>query len=350
MSTPVVRRKHMTGISKLKLVALLLGCALSHTTRAESTATASYLQHPKAQKLIAEVKAENSYPVDKLEALLGSAVKVQSILDAIARPAEKTKTWAEYRPIFLTQDRVERGMEFYRTHRATFIRAEQEYGVSRFVILAIIGVETRYGKHKGNYRVIDSLATLAFDYPPRAPFFRSELKHFLQLEQEAHIDLMQAKGSYAGAMGFGQFISSSYRHFAVDFDGDGKRDLINNPVDAIGSVANYFKQHGWQSGAPVASLARFLKPESEAADLEKLLNQDLKPQLTILELKQAGLLADADYADTSKATAMRLDGEQGQEYWIGLQNFYVITRYNHSPLYAMAVYQLSQELKQRLSS
>ncbi len=316
-----------------------------------------YLDHPKAQQFVAEIRQEESYPADKLTTLLASAEKNQSILDAIARPAEKTKTWAEYRPIFLTQDRIDQGIRFYREHQATFIRAEQEFGVSRYLILAIIGVETRYGKHKGNYRVVDALATLAFDYPPRSPFFRSELKHFLQLEQEAGIDLMNARGSYAGAMGYGQFISSSYRHYAVDFDGDGHRDLINNPVDAIGSVANYFKQHGWQAGAPVASLARYLGDNTGAEQLQAVLHRGPKPQkpnLTILEIKQAGLIADAGddthYRDSDKATAMAFAGAEGEEFWIGLQNFYVITRYNHSPLYAMAVYQLSEELKRRLSS
>ena len=327
--------------------------ALLATTVHGNESKDSYLDHPKAKAFIAEIAKEQSYPKEKLEALLASASKSQSILDAISRPAEKTKTWAEYRPIFLTQDRIDKGIEFYRQHEDTFKRAEQTFGVSRFVILAIIGVETRYGKHKGNYRVVDSLATLAFDYPPRSPFFRSELKHFLQLEQEAGIELMSAKGSYAGAMGFGQFISSSYRHYAVDFDNDGHRDLINNPVDAIGSVANYFKEHGWQQGKPVASLARFLGDEEQQAQLDSVLSKGpkpQKPQLTIMEIKQAGLIADADYDDEEKATAMVFEGAEGTEYWIGLQNFYVITRYNHSPLYAMAVYQLSEELKKRLSS
>ncbi len=356
MSQSETNRTPKSLSKPLRRMALLLTLGIFSQVAAASPAPASttapgYLSHPEAKKLVAEIEAEKSYPMDKLNTLLGSAEKSQSILDAIARPAEKTKTWAEYRPIFLTQDRVDKGVEFYQAHKDTFLRAEKEFGVSRYVILAIIGVETRYGKHKGNYRVIDALATLAFDYPPRAPFFRSELKHFLQLEQEAGIDLMSAKGSYAGAMGFGQFISSSYRHYAVDFDGDGHRDLINNPVDAIGSVANYFKQHGWKSGEPVASVARSLTDNDNPA-LDAVISQGpkpQKPQLTILDIKQAGLLADADYRDDEKATAMRFAGAEGTEYWIGLQNFYVITRYNHSPLYAMAVYQLSEELKQRLS-
>ena len=342
-----------THRAPIHLTILFLLGWVGYAVQANGAEASGYLQHPAAQAFIAEIKAENAYPAAKLKTLLASAKQNQSILDAISRPAEKTKTWAEYRPIFLTRDRIDQGVEFYRQHESTFRKAEQEFGVSRFIVLAIIGVETRYGKHKGNYRVVDSLATLAFDYPPRSPFFRSELKHFLQLEQEAGIDLMSAKGSYAGAMGYGQFISSSYRHYAVDFDGDGHRDLINNPVDAIGSVANYFKQHNWASGQPIASLARFMGDDEQNTQLNAIISQGPKPekpQLTILEIKQAGLMADAEFPDKEKATVMAFSGVDGTEYWIGLQNFYVITRYNHSPLYAMAVYQLSEELKKRLSS
>lgn len=338
-----------TAVTLTFNLSIIVAGLLAFALQAQAQSAEGYLSHPEATKFIDEIASENRFPEQKLRELLASAEKKQSILDAIARPAEKTKTWAEYRPIFLTQDRIDKGAAFYQQHKQTFIQAEQQYGVSRFIILAIIGVETRYGHHKGNYRVIDSLATLAFDYPPRSTFFRSELKHFLELEKEAGIDLMQAKGSYAGAMGFGQFISSSYRHYAVDFDNDGQRDLINNPVDAIGSVANYFKRHGWQDHKPVASVARFMKSPDQQKQLDNIVNTGLKPKLTILDIKQAGLMADANYPANEKATAMRFAGEQGAEYWIGLQNFYVITRYNHSPLYAMAVFQLSEELKQHLA-
>ncbi len=333
----------------MKLLATLFTLIL-FTPIATQAETTSYLEHPKAQVFIDEVVQEGLISKEQITELLASAEKKQSILDAISRPAEKTKTWGEYRKIFLTQDRIEKGMTFYQQYKATFEKAEQEFGVSQFVILAIIGVETRYGKHKGSYRVVDALSTLAFDYPPRSKFFRSELKHFLYLEKEAGIDLMAAQGSYAGAMGFGQFISSSYRHYAVDFDGDGHRDLINNPVDAIGSVANYFKQHGWKKGEPVTSLARLIMQPEKPDNVKNIVNQGLKPELTILEIKQSGLLPDALYPDDAKATAMELEGEEGTEYWVGLQNFYAITRYNHSPLYAMAVYQLSEELKKRLAT
>lgn len=332
--------------SALLATSTLLLSVLPALTSAEKSA--NYLQHPLAKSFVDEVVAEGKFKRADVEALLASATRKDSILDAIARPAEKTKTWAEYKPIFVNDRSIDGGIAFYRAHQDALIRAEKEYGVSRYIILAIIGVETRYGGNKGNFRVIDALATLAFDYPPRAPFFRSELKHFLHLKEEAHIDLMTATGSYAGAMGFPQFISSSYRNFAVDFDHDDHTDLINNPVDAIGSVANYFRQHGWDQNKPVASLARFMGDDSMEAGLDAVVNQDLTPVLTVADLRRRGLEPDQDIDADAKATALRLEGAAGIEYWIGLNNFYVITRYNRSPLYALAVYQLSEALRARL--
>ncbi|HVL00830.1 MAG TPA: lytic murein transglycosylase B [Dongiaceae bacterium] len=333
-----------------RFLRLPLLCLLASTAvHADDSQPATYLKHPEAGRFIDEVVKETQFPRPELEALLASATRKDTILEAIARPAEKTKTWAEYRPIFVTQDRIDGGIDFYKTHASTLERAEKEFGVSRFIIVAIIGVETRYGKHKGNYRVIDSLATLAFDYPPRAPFFRNELKEFLHLKQEAHIDLMTAKGSYAGAMGYPQFISSSYRKWAVDFDADQHIDLIDNPVDAIGSVGSYFKAHGWQDGAPVVSLARYMGKEEDEAKLDSWVNQDLEPVHTVADFRKAGLAPDQEVADTLKATALKLEGEDGTEYWLGLNNFYVITRYNRSPLYSLSVYQLSEALRSKLN-
>lgn len=335
----------LAKILRLPLLCLLVAGA----SQAEDQTPPSYLAHPGAKPFIDEVVQEGTFKRPELEALLASATRKDSILEAIARPAEKTKTWAQYRPIFITRDRIEGGVEFYKTHAATLERAEKEFGVSRYIIMAIIGVETRYGKHKGNYRVIDALATLAFDYPPRAPFFRNELKEFLHLQQEAHIDLTTAKGSYAGAMGFPQFISSSYRKFAVDFDADQRIDLIDNPTDAIGSVASYFKAHGWQDGAPVVSLARYMGNEQDEISLAGWVNQDLEPVHTVGDFRKVGLVPDQEVADNLKATALKLEGEDGIEYWLGLNNFYVITRYNRSPLYALSVYQLSEALRSKLN-
>ena len=217
-----------------------------------------------------------------------------------------------------------------------------EYGVPAEIIAAIIGVETRYGANKGSYRVVDALSTLAFDYPPRSKFFKSELKQVFLLAREQGFAVDELKGSYAGAMGFGQFIPSSYRHYAVDFDGDGVADILNNPVDAIGSVANYFVKHKWREGEPVAYQVEY----TGAADSE-LFYKNLKPKHKLSELYQNGV-SEIKGADASKsARLLLLNAEQGPQHWVTAHNFYVITRYNHSHLYAMAVFQLSEALREK---
>lgn len=327
-----------------------LGIILFCTTYSlEAKNEGNYLEHKKFQAFLEKVVKEDGHKKEDIVALFQDAKRKDSILEAIARPAEKRLTWAKYQDIFLTKKRAEKGIVFYKKYKAAFKKAESTYGVPSEIILAIIGVETRYGSNKGSYRVIDSLSTLAFDYPPRSKFFTKQLQQFLLLAKEAGIDLKTTTGSYAGAMGFPQFIPSSYRHYAVDFDGDGKIDLINNPVDAIGSVANYFNEHGWITGAQVTSPARYLKQQGKTSDLEPIVNQGLKPKLIVSDLTAAGLISDTPFNANASATAMKLRGKQGDEYWIGLKNFYVITRYNHSKLYAMAVYQLSETLKPKIT-
>lgn len=299
----------------------------------------SYGAHPMASAFVDKMVSEHGFDRAYMEAAMVSATRKQTILDAIARPAEKTKTWGQYRKIFVTEKRTRLGREFMETYADTLARAELEFGVPANVISAIIGVETRYGRQKGNYRVLDALATLSFDYPRRSKFFSGQLEEYFLLVKEQKFDAETVKGSYAGAMGYGQFIPSSYRHYAIDFDGDGVADIVNNPVDAIGSVANYFKSHGWTPGERVALTATVT--ESHNVDVA---NQQLKPKLTVAELNQHGYIPSAKIDTDQTATAMRLVGDSGDEYWIGLDNFYVITRYNHSKLYAMAVYQLSNEL------
>jgi len=318
------------------------------TFNAYASPKGDYLQHDKFKAFLNTVVKEDGHDKQAVLNLFNDAERKESILKAIARPAEKRLTWAKYQDIFLTKKRAEKGIEFYKKHKAIFQQANDKYGVPPEIILAIIGVETRFGSNKGSYRVIDALSTLAFDYPPRSKFFTKQLRQYLLLGKEAGIDLKSTTGSYAGAMGFPQFIPSSYRHYAIDFDNDNVTDLINNPVDAIGSVANYFSEHGWASNAPITSPARFLKANGKESDLDGLVNQRLKPSLTVQDINNAGLVGDKAYDKNLKATAMRLKGKQGNEYWIGLNNFYVITRYNHSKLYAMAVYQLSETLKPKI--
>ena len=230
------------------------------------------------QEFISEMSTEHGFDSTELTEHFKSVKISSSILKAISRPAE-AKPWYKYRPIFLTRDRIKQGVAFLRENEATLKQAETDYGVPSEIIVAIIGVETRYGRHAGRYRVIDSLSTLGFDYPKRSKFFRSELKEFFLLAREQKLDPLTVKGSYAGAMGIPQFISSSYRHYAVDYDGDDKIDIWNNPVDAIGSVGNYFKVHGWRNGEVITTPAKTRGDKHIA-----LLSKGLETHATVAEL------------------------------------------------------------------
>ena len=307
-----------------------------------------YADHPKASAFIDKMVAKG---MDRgfVTGLVADAKPQQSILEAIARPAEKRLDWGGYRKIFLGQSRIDQGVEFWNTHQQTLDRASAEFGVAPEVIVAIIGVETRYGRQAGSYRVIDALATLAFDYPPRSTFFSGQLGEFMQLLQEQKLDPKTLKGSYAGAMGYGQFIPSSYRHYAVDFDRDGTTDILTNPVDAIGSVANYFKQHGWRNDEAVTLPVSLNASVAKSVD-EVPWSSALKPIETVAYWRNKGLNIDAVQANERVATAMRLSADGVDQYWLGLHNFYVITRYNHSSLYAMAVHQLSQAIVEKRSA
>lgn len=290
-------------------------------------------------EFIAEMTRDYGFASEQLRDLFKQAERKQAILDAISRPAERVKPWKEYRPIFLTDSRVAQGVDFWRENEAALSRAEAEYGVPAEIIVAIIGVETFYGRNTGSHRVIDALSTLGFDYPPRQPFFRQQLKEFLLLTREEQVDPLTLKGSYAGAMGLPQFMPSSFRAYAVDFDGDGHIDIWNNPTDAIGSAASYFKQHGWAAGEPVVARANV-----SGERFEEGLTVGLESQKNAGEMRALGWQFDKSVADQTAVTAFRLEGAEGDEYWLGLPNFYVITRYNRSVMYAMAVHQLSQLL------
>ena len=287
---------------------------------------------------IQEMVTKHGFDRAELTGLLQEARFRQDIIDAITRPAE-AKPWYQYRRIFLTPARAEGGVAFWHDNRHDLRRAQQAYGVPPEIIVAIIGVETRYGKYTGRHRVLDALSTLAFRYPPRSRFFRRELEQFLLMAREEGMIPTQPKGSYAGALGKAQFIPSSFRAYAVDFDGDGKRDLWQSNADAIGSVANYFVRHGWRPGETVTVKAR-----SGGTGHQRFVKAGMKPSLRVKDLKAAGITTDAQLDPAALASLIKLETKDGHEYWLGLHNFYVITRYNHSNLYAMAVYQLSQEI------
>ena len=311
-----------------------------------------FLERNEVRQFIREVAAEHQLDQHRLAGHFTGLSSQQGIIDAISTPAERTLTWGEYRGIFLKNKRIEQGREFISEHRSLLSRATEEFGVPASVITAIIGVETFYGRITGKHKVIEALATLAFDYPPRAKFFRAELEEFLVLSTKEGWDPAQIKGSYAGAMGYPQFISSSYRQYAVDFDGDGKRDLHGNIADVIGSVANYLAVHGWKADAPVASRWQTAdgKDVGDRADVIALKRKSLKPQIALSTIKNLGYKPDLpsvfDQAERDEefVSVMLLQGLDKQETWVGYKNFYVITRYNHSHLYAMAVLQLSDAI------
>lgn len=299
----------------------------------------AYENAAQVDAFIAEMSREHGFAEAQLRQLFAGAERKQPILDAISRPAERVKPWKEYRPIFITDARIAQGVAFWSRHAETLARAEREYGVPAQVIVAIIGVETFFGRNTGNWRVLDALATLGFDYPPRADFFRKELREFLLLTREQQVDPLTLSGSYAGAMGLPQFMPSSFRAYAVDFDHDGHIDIWNNPVDAIGSVASYFQRHGWVAGDPVVTRARI-----EGTRFADGLTLGLEPVKSVGDLRQLGWTPLDTVDDNYAVTAFRLEGAQGDEFWMGLPNFYVITRYNRSVMYAMAVHQLSAAL------
>lgn len=271
--------------------------------------------------------------------LLDGAEYQQSIINAISRPAEATKPWHEYRKIFLTDQRRKEGVAFWRTHHELLEKVSVETGVPAEIIVAIIGVETSYGKITGKYKVIDALTTLGLYYPPRAPFFSGELKQFLRLpDARFPADKSEVLGSYAGAMGWGQFMPTSFANWARDYDEDGKIDLWHSHADIVASVANYFVQHGWLSDQPVAERAA-ARADAKVPELRAT-----ETLYTVGALAELGYSLAEDLAPEMPATLLVLDGDQGKEFWVTHQNFYVISRYNRSPLYSLAVYQLSQQL------
>lgn len=269
----------------------------------------------------------------------------KSILNAISNPHESLP-WYKYRNIFLRKDRIEEGVAFWKKHRKTLEQAERKYGVPQEVIVAIIGIETKYGQRQGSYHVLDALTTLGFAYPPRAKFFKKELGQFLLLCKEQHFDPFSVQGSYAGAMGQPQFMPSSYRQYAVDFDRSGKRDLMHSPQDAIGSVGNYLKKNGWRNKVPLIYKAQVLNQKHT-----QLKQKSNRPQFTARTLNKYGVQTTSSLPRRDKFVWLPLDvSSKKQDYWVGSHNFYVITRYNTSKLYAMAAVQLSEAIKAAMNN
>jgi membrane-bound lytic murein transglycosylase B len=292
------------------------------------------------EAFIDRVVAEHDLDAERVSELLGGAAIIESILAAISRPAERVVPWYDYRNIFLTEQRITDGAAFWHEYADVIESTAQRFGVDPHVVVAIIGVETFYGTRMGSYRVVDALSTLAFAYPPRADFFAGELESFLLLDREEGYDLAEATGSYAGAMGAGQFIPSSFREYAVDGNGDGRRDLWRSWDDILASVSNYLARHGWRAGESVAVPARL------PAGMDEPRNQ-LRLTSTVGELRGRGVSFEAQADADAPADIFSFESSSDDnEYWAGFNNFYVITRYNRSTKYALAVVQLAEAIRE----
>lgn len=289
---------------------------------------------------VAEMVAQHGFEQAELTALMDGARYQQAIIDAMNRPYEG-KSWGAYRALFVTPERIDGGKRFLAEHQALLEQAEAAYGVPPEVITAIIGIETNYGTTLGSHRVLDALSTLGFAYPRRAEFFRKELEAFLLLSREEQVEPSTVRGSYAGAVGQPQFIPSSYRAYAVDFDGDGRRDLWASDADVIGSVGAYLSDHGWLRDEPIAARASLSKPLDGSVELGG--KRPLMPRLSLGQLAAAGVEPAEPLDPNARAALIELDGD-GPEYWVTLDNFYTITRYNHSNLYALAAYELGRAI------
>ncbi len=323
------------SLSMKKLLALLLFIG--------SLNLQAQVNQSEVNDFISDYAKKNNISESEVKDILDAAEFQQDIIDKISKPAEGTMTWERYRKIFITEERAQAGVEFWKEHKETVAKVAQETGVNEEIIMGIIGVETYFGRIKGNYKVLDALYTLGFGYPKRGKFFRSELAKYLELTSKEKLDPKEIKGSYAGAMGYSQFMPSSYLAYAKSFDEGGTADLINDPTDAIASVANYLKVHRWKKGEPVAATATFSR---KVTNLNK---QSLKPKNKLSDYTALGIQPGIEASGNTPATLVILDMEEGKEHWYGFDNFYVITRYNHSPMYAMAVFQLAEKMKEMMN-
>jgi membrane-bound lytic murein transglycosylase B len=319
---------------KRLLAGLLLALAAAAACAAES-----FGERAEVKTFIGELVERHGFDAAKLNRVFARVEHLDAPLQLIL-PGERP-SWQDYRAQFVNEQRIARGAAFWKVNRKALARAERKYGVPAAVIVAIMGVETNYGRNMGRYRVVDALATLAFDYPPRADYFRNELEQYLLLTRESRVDVFALQGSYAGAIGIPQFMPGSVRRYAVDFDGDGMIDLRRSSADAIGSVANFLREHGWRSGEPVLLRAKL------APDAALFTDGSLRPRHRLGDLVAAGVALDpAPSSDDALGAPLALEGD----YRVGLQNFYVITRYNRSALYAAAVADLADALAARVQS
>jgi membrane-bound lytic murein transglycosylase B len=325
---------YMTRWFLFLFCAYITGCATTYH------GYVSYAQRPEVRQFIQQMAVKHHFNPQKLTQLFDQVQTNQKILNTMNTPSEGLP-WYRYQKLFVTKARAQSGATFWQQHETTLTAAEQRYGVDSAIMLAILGVETNYGHIQGTYPVIDALSTLAFDYPPRANYFRGELEQFLLLTREAPFDPLAVQGSYAGAIGAPQFMPSSYRTYAIDHNSKGYSDLMNNYGDVIYSIANYFKGHGWEAGQPIAVRARVVGQGYLAMLGEKMKS---KP-FTLAQLQSFGIYPVSAEPKQEKACLLALKGENGPEFWLVFHNFDVILKYNASPRYAMAVYQLGSWIR-----
>ena len=302
-------------------------------------------KHPEIKQVSDQLVADGVYTEKEIETLFAKVNLKPKVVDAFKKPAEKL-TWAKYRGLFITDKVVKNGVKFWQQHKQLLSKASNEFGVPEEIIVAILGVETRFGKSMGSHAVINSLSTLSIDFERRKEFFQSELSSFLKLAKSDGVDPINTLGSYAGAMGIPQFIASSYQAYAIDYDGDGKRDLINSYADAIGSVANYFKQHKWLQGAPVKTSIK----QIDAQQFSQFRQTQKSAQYSVSDITEAGVDIVGEFDANLAADVIELNGSNGKQYELVFENFYVIKRYNQSNLYAMAISELSEAIKNKRNS
>ena len=328
------------SVSRL-LLALALA-ALPATTHADEVPATPYALRTDVESFIGDLVARHAFDADELRQLFSRVRREDAVLAAMRAQPRQADSWDAYRALFVNQRLVRAGTEFWQDNRRPLARARGAYGVPEEIIVAIIGIETFYGRNTGRWRVIDALATLAFDYPPRAPFFRSELESYLLFVRNLQLDVFSVQGSYAGAIGIPQFMPGSYLRYAVDFNGDGAIDLRESAADAIGSVANFLRQHGWQPGEPVQRKARIT-----GEDYPALIAGNTLPRHSLEELQQAGVQAlGVPLAAGTRVALLQLDTPgRPADFRIGLQNLYVLTRYNRSVFYAFSVSDLADQLR-----
>ena len=332
LASPINKAYGLVGFALAGMVAAVLCVHASPAASAEAL-------REEVESFIGEMTQRHGFESAWLRRLLAQAKTQPGVIEAMSTPAT-ARPWHEYFPNYVNAQRIQAGVRFWRDNQVTLAKARAKYGVPEEIIVATLGVETNYGTQTGSRRVLDVLTTLAFDFPPRAGYFKEELEQFLVLAMSRRVDPLRVKGSYAGAMGMPQFMPSSFARFAVDFDGDGRLTLWDGAADSIGSIANYYKAYGWQAQQPVA-----LPASVSGEGYRELLALGIKPQANAAQLRASGVVPGADVNDAELMALFALQMPDGPQYWLGLNNFYVITRYNRSINYAMSVYQLAREIR-----